>query len=78
VYRLWRDLGYAVGAILSGLTADLLGLPAAILLVAAVTFISGLVVAFRLRETHPTLNPPPPPSSQRLLMAREVTSASGS
>ncbi len=53
VYRLWRDLGYAAGALLSGLTADLLGLPAAIGVVAAVTFASGLVAAVRLRETHP-------------------------
>jgi MFS family permease len=53
VYRLWRDLGYAAGALLSGLTADLLGLPSAIWLVAAITFTSGLVVAFRLAETHP-------------------------
>jgi MFS family permease len=53
VYRLWRDLGYAAGALLAGLTADLLGLPSAISLVAAVTFASGLVVALRLAETHP-------------------------
>jgi MFS family permease len=53
VYRLWRDLGYAVGALLSGLTADVLGLSSAIWLIAAITFTSGLVVAFRLAETHP-------------------------
>jgi MFS family permease len=52
VYRLWRDLGYAVGALLAGLTADALGIHAAIWLVAAVTFASGLVVAVRLRETR--------------------------
>ena len=52
VYRLWRDLGYAAGAVLSGVTADLLGLPFAIGLIAALTFASGLVVAFRLAETH--------------------------
>jgi len=51
VYRLWRDLGYAVGALLAGLTADALGLDAAIWLIAGVTFASGLVVALRLRET---------------------------
>jgi MFS family permease len=54
VYRLWRDLGYAVGAILSGVTADLFGLPAAISIVAVLTFASGAMVAFRLRETRPT------------------------
>jgi MFS family permease len=53
VYRLWRDLGYAAGALLSGMTADLLGLPSAIGLVAAVTFASGVVVAFRLADTRP-------------------------
>ncbi len=52
VYRLWRDLGYAVGALLAGVTADALGLPAAIWLVAALTFASGAVVALRMRETR--------------------------
>jgi MFS family permease len=52
VYRLWRDLGYAVGALLAGITADLLGLRAAIWIVAAITAVSGLVVAFRMYETH--------------------------
>jgi len=51
VYRLWRDLGYAVGALLAGMTADAFGIDAAIWLVAAVTFASGLVVAVRMRET---------------------------
>jgi MFS family permease len=45
VYRFWRDLGYAVGALLSGIVADLVGLEAAIHLVAALTLASGLVVA---------------------------------
>jgi MFS family permease len=51
VYRLWRDLGYAVGALLAGITADILGIASAIWLVAAITFASGLVVAVRMRET---------------------------
>lgn len=51
VYRLWRDLGYALGALLAGVTADVLGAPAAIGVVGAVTFASGLVVALRMRET---------------------------
>ena len=50
VYRLWRDLGYAVGALLAGVTADALGVPAAIWLVAALTFASGAVVAVRMRD----------------------------
>jgi len=51
VYRLWRDLGYAFGALLAGVTADAFGLSAAMWLVAALTFGSGLVVALRMRET---------------------------
>lgn len=50
VYRFWRDLGYAVGALLSGLVADLVGLDAAIHLVAALTLLSGVVVASVMRE----------------------------
>lgn len=48
VFRLWRDLGYAVGAILSGITADLFGMTAAILLIAGLTLISALIVRFRM------------------------------
>ena len=51
VYRLWRDLGYAIGAVLAGITADLFGLPVAVALVAALTFASGVIVAVRMRET---------------------------
>jgi len=53
VYRLWRDLGFAVGAIVSGLVADAAGMPAAIWLVAVLTAISGLVAAVLLDETRP-------------------------
>jgi MFS family permease len=56
VYRLWRDLGYAIGALLAGMTADALGLPAAMWLVAAITFTSGVVVAVRMRETHASVS----------------------
>jgi len=52
VYRLWRDLGYAAGAVLAGLTADVLGLDAAILLVAAITLLSGVVVGVRFGESR--------------------------
>lgn len=51
VYRLWRDLGYAVGALLAGVTADAIGLSGAVWVVAAITAASGLVVALRMRET---------------------------
>jgi MFS family permease len=53
VYRLWRDLGYAAGALFAGLVADRFGLPASIGAVAVLTFASGVVVAVRTRETHP-------------------------
>ncbi len=52
VYRLWRDLGYAVGALLAGVVADLLGIVAAMWLIAIITFISGLMVLLRMSETH--------------------------
>lgn len=51
VYRLWRDLGYAVGALLAGVVADAFGVTAAIWLIAIVTFASGLVAAMRMSET---------------------------
>jgi MFS family permease len=53
VYRLWRDLGYALGAIVAGIAADALGLGASMGLVAALTFVSGIVVAVRMTETAP-------------------------
>ena len=51
VYRLWRDLGYAVGALLAGVVADVFGVKSAIWLVATLTFGSGLVAAIRMTET---------------------------
>jgi len=53
VYRLWRDLGFAVGALVSSLVADAAGMPAAIVLVATLTALSGLVAAAFLAETRP-------------------------
>ena len=62
VYRLWRDGGFAVGALVSGITADALGLEAAIVIVAALTAGSGVVVAVRMRRNDhlstPTLHTP--------------------
>jgi MFS family permease len=52
VYRLWRDAGFAAGALLAGLVADLAGLQAAVWVVAALTAASGLIVAVRMYETH--------------------------
>ena len=51
-YRLWRDGGFAVGALLAGILADLYGVRAAIGAVAALTALSGVVVAVRMYETR--------------------------
>lgn len=50
VYRFWRDLGYAVGALGAGLMADAYGFGAAIIAVAGLTFVSGVVVAAAMKE----------------------------
>src|SRR5262249_17341196 len=52
VYRFWRDLGYAVGALSAGLIADWLSLAWAISVIAALTFISGLAAAILMREAR--------------------------
>jgi len=45
---LWRDLGYAFGAIISGVTADLFGVEYAILLIGGLTILSSLIIKFRM------------------------------
>ncbi|MGH2473657.1 MAG: MFS transporter, partial [Candidatus Limnocylindrales bacterium] len=52
VYRLWRDLGFAVGAVVAGVMADRAGMPFAISVVAILTAASGIVVWARMRETR--------------------------
>ena len=52
VYRLWRDSGFAIGALLAGTVADLISIPVAIYTVAALTAASGLLTATRMYETH--------------------------
>jgi len=54
VYRLWRDAGFAVGAILAGVIADAFGIATAIWSIAILTGLSGLIVAVRMYETHTT------------------------
>lgn len=56
VYRLWRDLGYAVGALVAGIVADLLGIPMAIQVVAVMTLLSGIVVGAAYREAPRSRN----------------------
>lgn len=50
VFRLWRDLGYAVGAIISGVTADYFGLNCAVYLIGLLTLISSVVVKLRMEK----------------------------
>jgi MFS family permease len=59
VYRLWRDAGFVVGALLSGVVADLFGLVAAIWVVAVVTLVGAAIVAVRMYETHPNTRAAP-------------------
>ena len=54
VYRLWRDGGFAVGALLAGVLADVFGLLTAIWTIAVITAASGVMVATRMYETHRT------------------------
>jgi MFS family permease len=51
-YRLWRDLGYAVGALVAGISAQAFGVPAAMQIVAWITFASGVLAAARMTETR--------------------------
>lgn len=51
VYRFWRDLGYAVGALVSGIIADIFGFVPAILAIAALTLVSGGITAAMMRDT---------------------------
>jgi len=48
VFRLWRDLGYAIGAIISGIIADLFGVQYAIITIGIITILSSLVIKFRM------------------------------
>ena len=52
VYRLWRDLGYLVGALLAGIVADVLGTSMAVIVVGGLTALSGLLFAVRFRESR--------------------------
>ena len=55
VYRLWRDGGYALGALLAGGLADALGIIWAIAAIAGLTFASGVIVLWRMYETLPSM-----------------------
>jgi MFS family permease len=49
VFRLWRDLGYAIGAILTGIIADAIGINASIIFVGGLTLMSGLIIYYRMK-----------------------------
>ena len=67
VYRLWRDGGFAVGALLAGVLADAISIDAAIWAVAILTATSGLVVLVRMYETHPPSTHPRSPRPEVVL-----------
>jgi MFS family permease len=50
VFRLWRDLGYAIGAVISGITADVFGVEYAIFLISGLTLLSSLIIKLRMPE----------------------------
>lgn len=57
VFRLWRDLGYAFGALLTGLIADRFGITASIIAIGAVTVLSGVVVWLRMPTERECMEP---------------------
>ena len=65
VYRWWRDVGFAVGAVLAGVLADLYSITTAIVVVAAITAASGIDVAVRMTETHLLRGDGPPSTSSQ-------------
>jgi MFS family permease len=56
VYRFWRDLGYAIGALIAGVIGDVFGLAWAIAAVGALTFVSGVIAAWTMKK-QPQLTP---------------------
>jgi len=52
VFRLWRDFGYAIGAIISGITADFFGVDFAIFLISGLTILSSLIIKLRMPDNR--------------------------
>jgi MFS family permease len=70
VYRFWRDLGYAIGALMAGVVAAMLGLVWAVHVAGMLTFLSGVIVWARMRETLPALAPNRPDVSRSPMFSR--------
>jgi MFS family permease len=64
VYRMWRDTGYGVGAILIGLSMELLSIEAAFYVIALLMFVSGAIVYVWMQETHPDFGTHEPPAPE--------------
>jgi MFS family permease len=62
VYRMWRDSGYGVGAVLIGLSMEFMNVEAAFYMTAILMFLSGAIVYFSMEETHPDFGTHTPPA----------------
>src|SRR5687767_5492509 len=49
IFRLWRDMGYAIGALITGIIADAIGISASIFFIGGLTLASGLIIYFRMK-----------------------------
>jgi sugar phosphate permease len=56
VFRLWRDLGYAIGAIMTGVIADTFGIDSSIVVIAILTIISSMIIAARMTVMRTNVN----------------------
>ena len=78
VYRLWRDIGYAIGAVVAGAVADAVGVSRAMWVAPTITFLSGLAVAVRMTETlRRAPAPAPTPTCEEPTELRQVSGAYG-
>ncbi|WP_459191040.1 MFS transporter [Halosimplex sp. J119] len=73
VYRMWRDSGYAVGAVLIGLSMEFVNVAAAFYVTAGLMFASGVVVYVWMEETHPEFGTHEPPAPARVGVGKDVT-----
>ena len=68
VFRLWRDLGYAIGAIISGITADIFGIEYAIYLIGIITIVSSIVIKVRMpNDTNKSIDCIEPETVKKLI-----------